>query len=82
MQTRDGLFRDRHFIPGRVDHWQAAKPPEFIAEREKLIWAAMKRRSPSRRAEDHRRGKRDQGEGRGLRGPIAPTAQQKGDTKK
>ena len=44
MQTRDGLFRDRHFIPNRIDHWHATKLPEFIAEREKLVWTAIQRR--------------------------------------
>ena len=43
IQTRDSLYRDRHFIPDRVDHWHITKLPEFIASREKLLWKAMQR---------------------------------------
>lgn len=49
IQTRDQYYRKRHFIPHRVDHWHVTKLPEFVAEREKLIWSALQRlQGPSR----------------------------------
>ncbi len=43
IMTRDRHYRERHLIGERVDHWSAAKLPEFVAEREKLIYARLKR---------------------------------------
>ena len=43
IQTRDRHFRDRHFIPDRVDHQHVTKLPEFVAAREKLMWQNLQR---------------------------------------
>lgn len=43
ITTRDRHYRERHLIGERVDHWRAVQLPEFVAEREKLIYARLKR---------------------------------------
>ncbi len=43
MQTRDGHYLKRHFIPDIVDDRHVSKLPEFVSAREKLIWQNLKR---------------------------------------
>jgi hypothetical protein len=43
LQTRDGHYLKRHFIPDTVDDRHVSKFPEFVAAREKLIWQNLKR---------------------------------------
>lgn len=43
ITSRDRMYRARHFIPEDAATWRVTMLPEFVAAREKLIWAELQR---------------------------------------